>query len=297
MDRRTVEIIVVALIAVAVVSIAASTLDSTTETSDGTGLGGTNGSGSSILPGLSPNTSASIGGPNPPGWLLSLISVIGIISALWYMWNEPLETLRILVLMTVIFVGLVWLARVLSNVLGEAGGDSGGGLLGDGIGIRSDGATSASDPTLPAASVELLVLVVLGIALVGVVLRLSENPASRDAVEEPGEASEGGEPGSIGRAAGEAADRIDADAAVDNEIYRAWVEMTDLLDVEHPDTSTPEDFADAAVDAGMRPADVEELTDLFRTVRYGPEGATPGREQRAVEALRRIESTYAPEES
>jgi len=73
--------------------------------------------------------------------------------------------------------------------------------------------------------------------------------------------------------------------------------MTDLLEVAHPEASTPEDFADAAVEAGMRREDVEELTDLFRTVRYGPEGATPGREQRAVEALRRIESTYAPEKS
>jgi len=270
-DRRTVEIIVVALVAVAVVSIAASTLDSTTATSDGTGLGGTNGSGGSILPGASPNTSASIDGPSPPRWLLSLLSVIGVVGALWYMWKEPLETVKIMVLMTVVFVGLVWLARILSDLLGEAGGNSGGGLLGDGLGIRSDGITSASDPTLPAASVELLVLVVLGAALVGVVLRLSENASSRDALEERGEAEEGSQAGSIGRAAGDAADRIDADAAVDNEIYRAWVEMTDLLEVAHPDTSTPEDFADAAVDAGMRRGEVEERTDLFRRVRDGPE--------------------------
>jgi len=296
-DRRTVEIIVVALVAVAVVSIAASTLDSTAETSDGSGLGGTNGSGGSILPAASPNTSASVGGPSPPGWLMSLLPVFGVLGALWYMWKEPLEAVRLMVLMAVIFLGLVWLAQVLSDLLGEAGGNSGGGILGGGLGIQGDGATSVSDATLPAASVELLVLVVLGIALVGVVLRLSEDPTDRGTIEDTQEESGGSGPGSIGRAAGDAADRIDADAAVDNEIYRAWVEMTDLLEVAHPEASTPEDFADAAVEAGMRREDVEELTDLFRTVRYGPEGATPGREQRAVEALRRIESTYAPEKS
>jgi hypothetical protein len=96
----------------------------------------------------------------------------------------------------------------------------------------------------------------------------------------------------IGRAAGAAADRIEADADVENEVYRAWAEMTALLDIPNPRSSTPGEFASAAVGAGMDRGDVDELTHLFEAVRYGGESATEDRETRAVTALRRIESTY-----
>jgi hypothetical protein len=100
----------------------------------------------------------------------------------------------------------------------------------------------------------------------------------------------------VGRAAGAAADRIEDDADVDNEVYRAWTEMTAHLDVSNPRSSTPSEFAAAAVDAGMARGDVEELTALFEEVRYGGAEPTPERERRAVDALRRIESAYAGEE-
>jgi hypothetical protein len=95
----------------------------------------------------------------------------------------------------------------------------------------------------------------------------------------------------IGDAAGRAAERIEADADVDNEVYDAWKEMTTYLEVDQPASSTPGEFAAAAVDAGMTREDVDELTRLFEEVRYG--GADPAdREQRAVAALRRIEAAY-----
>jgi hypothetical protein len=100
----------------------------------------------------------------------------------------------------------------------------------------------------------------------------------------------------VGRTAGAAADRIESDADVDNEVYRAWAEMASSLDVERPESSTPGEFAAAAVDAGMDRADVDELTRLFEEVRYGDERATGARAERAVAALRRIESAYAGEE-
>jgi len=99
----------------------------------------------------------------------------------------------------------------------------------------------------------------------------------------------------VGDAAGEAADRIETQADVSNEVYRAWVEMTRHLDVAHPDATTAEEFADAAVDAGMDAADVERLTDLFRDVRYG--GADPEtRADDAVATLRRIEAAYGEDD-
>lgn len=89
--------------------------------------------------------------------------------------------------------------------------------------------------------------------------------------------------------AGSAADRLDEDVDVDNEVYRAWREMTAYLDVEEPASSTPREFEAAAVEAGLDPADVAALTTVFEAVRYGdvdPES----RAGEAAAALRRIEA-------
>lgn len=96
----------------------------------------------------------------------------------------------------------------------------------------------------------------------------------------------------VGEAAGRAADELEA-SSLSNGIYRAWHEMTDALDVHEPETTTPAEFEDIAVDAGLDRADVQTLTDLFRDVRYGDADPTPEREAQAREALRRIEETYA----
>jgi len=94
----------------------------------------------------------------------------------------------------------------------------------------------------------------------------------------------------VGRVAGRAADRIETGTDADNEVFRAWASMTEHLAVDRPESSTPREFADAAVEAGFDRADVTELTDLFAAVRYGGEDPTDDREQRAVAALRRIEA-------
>ena len=95
----------------------------------------------------------------------------------------------------------------------------------------------------------------------------------------------------VGRAAGEAADRIEAEADLTNEVYRAWYELTRLFDVSDPETTAPDEFTDHAITAGIDPDDVRELTTLFEEVRYGQRDPER-REDRAVAALRRIESTY-----
>lgn len=96
----------------------------------------------------------------------------------------------------------------------------------------------------------------------------------------------------IAAAAGDGADRIDAATDAENGVFRAWARMTEPLEVEHPDSSTPREFADAALAAGVDPEDVSELTRLFETVRYGTETVTPAQEERALEILRRIERTH-----
>jgi hypothetical protein len=110
---------------------------------------------------------------------------------------------------------------------------------------------------------------------------------------ETGDPEDRGALAAVGAAAGEAADRIEDAADVDNEVYRAWRDMTDHVDVPDPETSTPREFATAARNAGMNTAHVDALTDLFREVRYGGAAATEDREQRAVDALRAIEDRYA----
>lgn len=131
------------------------------------------------------------------------------------------------------------------------------------------------------------VLVVLSLAVMLTVTGRDETyePIEDDDIEEPDEAD-------FARAAGKAADRIEeANVAVDNAVYRAWGEMTNLLDVPDPETSAPKDFEEAAIEFGLGEDDVSELTELFNEVRYGNRSAEE-REERAIEILRHIEATY-----
>jgi len=157
-------------------------------------------------------------------------------------------------------------------------------------GAQAGGASGA--PGLPGT--ELLVAgLVLCVAIVGVaVVAWRQRRATRatDGTDE-----DTAQAAAVGRAAGRAADRIEA-SGLDNEVYRAWGEMTQLLDVSDPETNTPREFEHAAVDAGMERADVEALTDLFERIRYGGYAADSADEQHAVELLGHIESTYTEDD-
>ncbi|SFF89644.1 protein of unknown function [Halopelagius inordinatus] len=160
------------------------------------------------------------------------------------------------------------------------------------------GVPGSGDGQLTAPSVVfglVLVLAVVGAVALFLFSTGDDEASDPDAVPEAADSEV--DVGDIGRAAGAAADRIEGDADVENEVYRAWGEMTTLLDISNPKASTPGEFADAAVTAGMARDDVEELTRLFEDVRYGGRTPTEERESRAVAALRRIESTYAGDET
>ncbi|MEF8851311.1 MAG: DUF4129 domain-containing protein [Haloarculaceae archaeon] len=169
----------------------------------------------------------------------------------------------------------------------------GGGLFG--------GQGSTAPPSL--LSQFLLVGVVVLLGAVAVLVLTGDH--DQRAVEESGDSGEDADEeavdvAAVGAAAGRAADRIEEsadDEGFANEVYRAWAEMTESLTVDHPESSTPGEFAAAAVDAGMDREDVERLTRLFSDVRYGGEEPTPERESEAVETLRRIEAAYAEGES
>lgn len=76
-----------------------------------------------------------------------------------------------------------------------------------------------------------------------------------------------------------------ADAAATNDVYRAWAALTDRVSVSTPSTTTPREYAAAAVDAGFDPDAVARLTDAFASVRYGGAEPTDEREREAQAAL------------
>lgn len=155
----------------------------------------------------------------------------------------------------------------------------------------SEGPSTTSPALLLAAGVAILVMF-------GILAALTNDGSGRLGAtggEDPD--ADGDALAAMARTAGRAADRLeDADADVDNEVYRAWEEMTEHLEVANRGARTPGEFRTAALDAGMARQDVDLLTDLFEEVRYGGAPATSGREEEAAEALRRIETTYTPAE-
>lgn len=101
----------------------------------------------------------------------------------------------------------------------------------------------------------------------------------------------------VAATAGRAAERIRQAESVENEIYRAWRELTRAVSTANPEATTPGEFSAAAIRAGMAEDDVRELTRLFNDVRYGDREPTPAAERRAVEVLERIERSYRRDRS
>ena len=169
-----------------------------------------------------------------------------------------------------------------------ASGNASGGNAGGAAGTDS----MFSPPVL------LVGLVVVALVLALVVYRASgdDEQVEDTSVEEVPADMDGEETlTAIGDVAGEAANRIEEAVDAENEVYRAWHEMTTHLEVGNPRASTPTEFATAARDAGMDDTHVDSLTGLFQEVRYGGAEATTDREERAVDALRTIEDTYGGE--
>ncbi|WP_246308284.1 DUF4129 domain-containing protein [Halosimplex rubrum] len=168
---------------------------------------------------------------------------------------------------------------------------------GPGLGNRS--VTSAANASSsPVASMDVppaAILGVFGVVLVAtaaVLFRASGDQAITTMEEEAADEGEGADVMDLAQAAGRAADRLEEhNADVDNEVYRAWWEMTSMLDVPNPDSATPGEFAEAAVDVGLGEDDVQELTRLFEEVRYGKRDAG-SREDLAIDVFRNIEAEY-----
>ncbi|HKL29192.1 MAG TPA: DUF4129 domain-containing protein [Natrialbaceae archaeon] len=323
MDRDALRTIALALLVLAVIAVAASTLDSNESVdSGGFGIGagppatggqdggsfGMDGEGGSGLP-LAESFSEgslSIDGVCIPfflraeGQLTLLLALVGLWVVLAKRKDRFLATSG--TFLTAVFGGFMLLFVTdcgPSNpfdlaVPTSAGQKGGGGGSGGGL----SGAVSAVSE--PQVSPVLLVFGGIFVAILVAALVMSADQSSEDLEEQlieedSDESDDRPDLGAIGRVAGRAADRIDQAGSFENEVYRAWAEMTTELEVDRPRSSTPGEFASVAVEAGMTPDDVDRLTELFEEVRYGGRAPTADREQTAVETLRRIEAQYSDE--
>lgn len=292
-NRDTLWYAVVALLGGIAVALVASTV-ATTPRAEGTpGDGG--GEGGRVLPPLPEDSPGSAVEPPPLlAELLVLLAAVAILVTavfLVYNWREMLRRFAA----GVAFAGAVFLLYRLLLLFSSREREPretefGGRPTPGGEGGAGGDQLVSTDPT----SVPVMLVLLFGLALVGLALVLARRSRRNGEESEPADA-DAETAAAVGRAAGRAADRLEADETAANEIYRAWAEMAELVDAPDPETKTTAEFASAAVEAGMEPADVRELTALFERVRYGTDDPSAADEQRAVDLFRRIEATYAEE--
>ena len=322
MKRDTVVALVLALLALLAIGVAAATLDNPATSGGDGGIGSGDGSGvgsgdgesqptmtereeesSPGVPGMEQGTISGAGAcvqwlDKPLTELGLVLGVLLIVGAIVYRTREPALAVLGLPIATMVYMVYLVLTACgefelnIGGAIGLGTGDSGGNnSTGGSMGEAAD--VAANQPSLVLGL--LLVVLIVG-AVILLVFATGDSGEAADEPPEPDPEPEQPDIGAVGRAAGAAADRIAEEADASNEVYRAWAEMTEYLAVEGPESSTPAEFAAAAVDAGMAPDDVRELTELFEAVRYGTDDATEEREERALAALRRIETAYAEAE-
>lgn len=308
MDEERARVVLVAVVCVLAVAVAAATLASpttpaTTEsggdsfTSDGGGQSeGENGSSTADPVGSPGELSIDFTSCIP--WLYSApfwtaVAIVAI--AIWFLVRYRMDSVAATAVVAVLALPFSFVWLLLSNC-GQSP-DEPTSLIPSDLDVTPAGENASygvfGDGAIVGLPLWLIALVaVLGIGAV-TVATMRETTEPSDPAESAGEEATERLPSEVAtlrEAAGDAADRIERNAYADNEIYRAWVAMTEHLDVDHPDASTPGEFETAAVEAGIDPETAAELTALFERVRYGHERPTAKREARAISALRAVEA-------
>ena len=311
MKRDALAAVVVALLALVALGVAAATLDTAVETGSG-GFGGGGGDAPSVgesdgdpsvLTSSGAASGPSTGGicfpslREPPAVAALLLGMALLAGVAYRDTASPFAGVAVAGVIGAPVAVLFWVlsacgsaGRSLSVSLGLGGNETG--LFPEGA--RGGGGFGGGEGAASTPEALFAVVVVAAVVASVAVLLLAGGDDEADGGETGGPDPADDDPpelDAIGRAAGEAADRIESSDA-DNEVYRAWRDMTDVLDVDRPASSTPAEFATAAVDAGVDEESVTALTEVFERVRYGGEDATDDRERRAVDALRRIEERH-----
>jgi multisubunit Na+/H+ antiporter MnhC subunit len=295
--------LVAALAAIAAIALAAATVRSPLETGGSGGAGGGDGTGSGT--GQPPSAEPVESGEVPAflEYLVYVVVALLAIAVVWYLLAHRRDAVKMIAIGLLIVAALLGLAYALmaagavfdAEPPPEEGENESEGFLEEG-GEPGDG--DESDSSLPIGPLLAVLALITAIFVGGLVLSRGDNDGiARGELADANPEPRRSDAAAVGSAAGRAADRIDEGTAVDNEIYRAWREMTGLLEVDRPESSTPREFAETAVEAGLEREDVDELTRLFEDVRYGDVETTAEMEERAVSVLRRIETEYAAEDA
>jgi hypothetical protein len=292
--RETLRSATLAGLAIMAVALAAATLDSTVapegpDSGGPVGPGGEGRGGLVPLPNAEPPIEEATALPFPSE-LLAALGLVVLLVMLAYVLRYYRRAFGVALAATVL-LGVSYLLIQLLITL-AAPPDPWVLPPGDGRIFGGAGGGGGGDTTSP-PSPSLVLLLVLAFVLVGTAVGLRGTGTEDGDEATDGNAGQNTDVAAVGRVAGRAADRIEREADVDNEVYRAWREMTALLDVDRSGTSTPGEFAAAAVEAGLGREDVDELTRLFEDVRYGERRPSAERERRATAVLRRIEDRYA----
>ncbi|WP_159076998.1 DUF4129 domain-containing protein [Halococcoides cellulosivorans] len=291
-DRRTAIVLVVTVVGIVGLVLAAGTLTDPA-TSEGTsGVGGLDGEriGFPSESGESSNTGRSLG--DPPAAIVLAIAVLATLVLVYATLDDPDNSMRAAVLVTVgIISAILVAAATFRGWVGQRPAPNQSlnlsmlrGSLPGAPGPPSGTETTTSLP------VELWAIVGgVGVVAVLVIVVLSSDDSPDDPQTERTRQSDADTAvAAVREAAGRAHDRLASGAALDNAVYRAWAEMVDALDVGDPETTTPQEFATHAIEAGMDRSAVEDLTLLFDEVRYGDRPVTDERERRARETLTAI---------
>jgi hypothetical protein len=282
----------VAALAILALGLGAATLDSTVTSDRGAGTGpeagpaeGTGGEGRVPGPSTGPGQAFEVPFLDVVTVLILVILVLAVVSYVTRNWREAVVALVGVSLV----LGLVYVS--LNLVGAPASPSSPVASSGNATPAGGGGETGVVQPAVPSWLVGLVVVVGGAGTILAFFLTRSGDDGTETAPDE-----DVTDAAAVGRAAGRAVDRLEADTDtddVDNEVYRTWREMTDLLEVDRPATSTPGEFAEAAVAVGLGREDVDELTRLFEDVRYGDVPATEEAERRAADVFGRIEARYA----
>ncbi|WP_247728863.1 DUF4129 domain-containing protein [Halovivax limisalsi] len=298
-SRETALRLTAAIVAILALAVVASVLPDVIEPAGGGGGGVSDGSGTS-----QPNVSGTEPAPDNPGNVLFLRLIVAgllglfVVAIVWMVLYDRRELLALLRRMAGVAVVVAILLAVvvavmeppelgpMENMTGTGGG-TGPGEAGPAPGDSGESNTDSN--LLSVNDVLLFAVVLLAVVAIGYVLKRRLERDDGEVGETLPEETPAEE---VADVAGATADRIQSDVngAVENEVFRAWKRMTEVLPVDNPASSTPGEFADAAIDAGFDPDDVGELTSLFEAVRYGPADATDIETDRAISIMRRIES-------
>jgi len=225
-----------ALLCVLALAFSAATLP---DPSAAPGAAGNGSDDTGLIPDREPPEPADFSVRLPPIVRILLLAVllVGLLAAVAILVYDPYETLsivaRALLFAAGVFLILILLTRLLQLLTGDVASGRGGpglqsGQTGGGLG-GGGGGVPAADLLLAIGGVAAVLLAVIVTAYLYRDGRRPQGP--RTALQRVG-ASGSGVPSAIGRVAGRAADRIerDAGAPVENEVFRAWREMTERLD-------------------------------------------------------------------